>query len=310
MKRLIAVILLFVTPALASNGELLNKLEQMAAQHHGKVSLFATNLKTGETVAIDPDVAVPTASVIKLPVMVEAFYQIKAGKHSLDEKVALTKDNQVPGSGVLTFLDPGLQLTLKDAISLMMILSDNTGTNLVIDAVGIPAVNDRIGKMGLKNTYLYKKVYKPTEGAVPPDQKQFGLGKTTAREMANVMASIEKCDLGDRKLCDTMIGIMRNQQYRNMIPHYIETVDTSEIASAIADKIGALDDVRNDVALVYTKSGPLVISVFTRDNKDQTWIAENEAELLIARMAKEIVAAWAPDGLSTGDSSSKPSDVK
>ncbi len=142
---------------------------------------------------------------------------------------------------------------------------------------------------------------------MPADQKQFGLGKTTAREMADVMASIERCDLGDRKLCATMIGIMRNQQYRNMVPHYIETVDTSETPSAIADKTGGLDDVRNDVALVQSKSGPLVISIFTYDNKDQTWIAENEAEQLVAKMAQLIVNTWSPQGLQA-ETVEKPHD--
>ena len=302
MKKALILILLAST---AWAADLQKQLESMAAQHKGKVSLFAKNLKSGNTVALDPDRPVTTASVIKLPLMIETFYQVKAGKLSLDKKVTLTKDNQVPGSGVLTFMQPGLELTLEDAITLMMILSDNTATNMVIDQVGIPAVNARIAAMGLKNTYLYKKVFKPPEGPVPADQKEFGLGKTTAREMAQAMESIERCDLGDEALCKKMIGIMRNQQNRNMIPHYIETEDTSETASAIADKVGSLDKVRNDVALVFTRSGPIVISAFTYDNQDQSWIAENQAEQLIAHMAKAIVDAWAPKGLRTGEAPSE-----
>jgi beta-lactamase class A len=301
MKKISAIALFALcSTAFAATSDLQSKLQDMASKHHGKVALYAKNLKTGETVAIDADVPVQTASVIKLPIMVEAMYQVKAGKLKLDQKLRLTKDNQVPGSGVLPFLTPGLDLTLDDTITLMMILSDNTATNMTIDAVGIPAVNKRIETMGLKNTYLYKKVYKPAEGPMPPDQKKFGLGKTTAREMAAVMESVQRCDLDDAALCKRMLEIMRNQQYRNMIPHYIETVDTSETPSAIADKIGALDAVRNDVALVFTKSAPLVISIFTYENKDESWIPENEAELLIARMAKLIVDTWGPQ-LRTGE---------
>src|SRR5581483_6573051 len=313
LTKNLMVLSLLVTPAFAAN--LQQKIEAMAAHHHGKVALYAINMKTGATVAINPDRPVATASVIKLPIMVEAYAQVKAGKRRLTDKVTLTKENQVPGSGVLTFLQPGLELTLQDAIVLMMTVSDNTGTNMVIDQVGIPSVNARMNSMGLKNTYLYKKVYKPAEGQLPPDSKQFGLGKTTAREMAEVMESVEGCatsakpptsapadwnGISDSALCRQMIGIMRNQQYRNMIPHYLEVVDTSETPSAIADKIGMLDDVRNDVALIESKSGPIVISAFTYDNKDQSWNAENEAELLIARMSKAIVDAWAPAGLKTG----------
>jgi beta-lactamase class A len=300
MKRIFAVLTLLSCSAFATSSQLQATLEKMAAQHHGKVALFAKNLVTGETIAIDADLPVQTASVIKLPILLEVMHQVKDGHLKLDQKVRLTKDNQVPGSGVLPFMTPGLELTLRDAITLMMILSDNTATNMTIDAVKLRAVNKRIEALGLKHTWLYKKVYKPSEAPMPPDQKKFGLGKTTPRDMATVMESIYRCELADQALCNEMIGIMRNQQYRNMIPHYIETVDTSETPSAIADKIGALDAVRNDVALVFGESAPMIISIFTFQNQDERWVPENEAELLIGRMAKAIVEVWSPDGLRTG----------
>ncbi|HTM90223.1 MAG TPA: serine hydrolase [Terriglobales bacterium] len=320
MKPFLVIILLAST-AWAAN--LQKQLNKMAAHFHGKVGLYAINMKTGETVTIDPEQPVQTASVIKLPIMVETFAEVAAGKRSLEDKLVLTKDNQVPGSGILSQLQPGLELTLYDAVVLMMDLSDNTATNMVIDHIGIPEVNRRARAMGLKDTYLYKKVFKPAEGPMPADQKMFGLGKTTAREMAEVMESIEGCaaqakppshapadwnGINDPGLCRRMIEIMRNQQYRNMIPHYLETLDTSDQGSAIADKVGELDDVRNDVALVYSQAGPIVISAFTYDNKEQTWTADNEAELLIARMAKAIVNTWSPAGLQPpqGMPSGKP----
>lgn len=299
MKRIALLLaLLFVTATLQAD-ELNDKLQTLISAHQGKVGLFAKNLKTGQTVAINADEAVQTASVIKLPLMLQAYEQVKAGKIKLTDPVVLNKENVVLGSGVLYALDPGLKLTLKDSITLMMIVSDNTGTNLNIDAVGLKPTNDMLTRMGLKNTYLYKKVAKPADGNVPSDQKKFGLGKTTAREMATVMESIYKCDLGDRELCKQMIWIMRNQQYRNMLPRYLEVADSSEDLSAIADKIGALDAVRNDVALVYTKNGPVVISIFTHDNLDQSWTPENRAEILIGKLARTIVDSWSPQGLMT-----------
>jgi beta-lactamase class A len=280
--------------ASAFGSDLQKELNALAAQHKGKVGFYAKDLKTGATVAIDPDVAVPTASVIKLPIMVEAFYQVKAGKHRLDERLKLTKENQVEGSGVLTLLQPGLEPTLQDAITLMITESDNTATNMVIDAIGIPAVNERIRSMGLMNTYLYKKVFMPPQGPTPADQKKFGLGKTTAREMATVMESIERCDLGDAKLCKQMVGILKNQSVRTMVPRYLEIVDTSETDSAIGNKTGSLDEVRNDVGIVYTKHGPIVISAFTYDNEDHGWSVDNSAEVFVAKMAKAVVDTWAP----------------
>ena len=321
--RQVLIILMLASTTWAA--DLQKQVNKMASRFHGKAALYAINMKTGDTVALNADQPVQTASVIKLPIMVETFAEVAAGQRGLDDKLVLTKDNQVPGSGILAQLQPGLQVTLYDAVVLMMDLSDNTATNMVIDHIGIPPVNARVKAMGLKDTYLYKKIFKQAEGPMPPDQAKFGLGKTTAREMAEVMESIEGCATGakppapapanwngvsDPGRCRQMIQIMRNQQQnRNMIPHYLETIDTSDEGSAIADKVGELDDVRADVAVVYSKAGPIVISVFTYDNKDQTWTPENEAELLIARMAKLIVNTWSPTGLEPpkgGPPSGKP----
>lgn len=282
----------------AADTALQSKVEAMAAQHRGKLALYATNLKTGETIALDADKPIATASVIKLPILVEAMTQVKSGKRQLSDKITLQKDDIVQGSGILQFFDTPLPITLKDALTFMVIESDNTATNLVIDQLGIKNVNDRIAQMGLKDTYLYKKVYKPATGPMPADQKKFGLGKTTAREMAKVMESIVRCDLHDQQLCDKMLYMLRNQQNRNMLPHYIETSDTSEGLSLIANKTGSLDEVRNDVAVVYSKNGPIIISAFTYDNQDKSWNNDNAAELLIAHVGKIIMEAWSPQGLA------------
>jgi beta-lactamase class A len=141
---------------------------------------------------------------------------------------------------------------------------------------------------------------------MPPDQPQFGLGKTTAREMASLMERIVTCQLafngdqpqpGDRKLCASLLHMLRNQQDRNSIPRYLETLDTSEQGSAIANKTGALDQVRNDVALIATKAGPVVIAAFTQENTDQRWTGDNEAEQTLGKLARAIIDRWSPSGL-------------
>lgn len=281
-----------------SGADLQKKIAAMAAGYDGHVALYAKNLTTGEIVSVDGDKPVQTASVIKLALMLQAFEQIHAGKLQVSQPLVLTKENQVGGSGILGQLDPGLKLTLKDVITLMVTLSDNTATNMLIDAVGLRPTNEMVASMGLKNTYFYKKVFLAATEPMPADQKQFGLGKTTPEEMAKLVGSIYRCDLGDRDLCTEMITIMRNQQYRAMIPRYLVTPDNSEILSPIADKIGMLDAVRNDVALVYTARGPIILSIFTYDNVDKSWTPENRAEILIGHMAQEIVSAWSPEGLA------------
>ena len=129
---------------------------------------------------------------------------------------------------------------------------------------------------------------------MPEDQKKFGLGKTTAREMALLMESIERGDLGDAELGRKMVGMLKHQQYRESIPRYIEGGETSEVPTAIANKTGALSTLRADVAIVYAKSGNIIISGYTYENKDQRWNPDNEGCLTIAKLAKAVVDAWAP----------------
>ncbi len=300
MRKIFSLVALMLVGGTLVAQDLQKQLEALVGSYDGKVAFYAKNLATGQTVAIDAEKPVKTASVIKLPLFLQAYEQVKAGKIKLDDPILLTKENQVAGSGVLPFMDPGLKLTLKDTLSLMIMLSDNTATNMAVDKVGLKETNKMLADMGLKNTYFYKKVYVKATEPLPADFKQFGLGKTTAREMADVMEYIYTCKLGDKKLCDQMLFILRNQQYRAMIPRYIELPDTSEDLSAIGDKIGALDEVRNDVAFVITPKGTLIISAFTYDNKDTSWTPENRAEILIGKMAKTVVDAWSGGKVSTG----------
>jgi beta-lactamase class A len=303
-----AALLLFlsaVNSAAEDDAALEASLRATAAAHQGKIAVYAEDLTTGKTVAIDADTPVQTASVIKLTVLYEALQQIREGKAHFEDKITLTHDDQVSGSGILPLFDTPQTLTFKDVLTLMIVVSDNTATNLAIDHLGLKNIDDRIVSLGLKNTWLYKKVYKPPVGPMPADQKVFGLGKTTAREMASVMKRFVACDLNppgstsaptaaDHALCDVAMHMLKNQFYRNSIPRYLETLDTTEGDSSIGNKTGALDAVRNDVGVVFTKHGPVIISEFTYENHDQSWTPDNEGEVVMAKMAKQIVDAWTP----------------
>jgi beta-lactamase class A len=298
MRYVLAVLLalLIAQPAMAQEDTGLDaQLRALTAGYGGSVALYATDLKTGETAALNADTPVPTASVIKLTVLFEALKQIQSGRAHFNDKLVMRKSDQVEGSGVLTLFDTPMPLTLKDALTMMIVVSDNTGTNLAIDHLGLQNIDDRIKWLGLHDTWLYKKVFLPPVGAVPPDQPKFGLGKTTAREMASVMQRFATCDLNapgvtaapsasDRKLCDAALSMLKNQQDREGIPRYL--------SAEVANKTGALNDVRNDVAIVYAKNGPVIISGFTYDNKDQSWTADNSAQVLLGKLAQAIVARW------------------
>ena len=169
-------------------------------------------------------------------------------------------------------------------------------------------MDDRLVSLGMKNTWLYKKVFQPAEGPMPADQKEFGLGKTTAREMAGLMERFATCHQGtapaaaaaaagiptDQALCAAALHMLEVQFYRDCLPRYLEGADAPKGITAIANKTGALDHVRNDVAVVFTQQGTIVLSAFTHGNADTSWTADNQAEVLMARLAKAVVAAWAP----------------
>lgn len=282
------------------------QIKTIADAHHGHVALFARNLRTGQTASLLPDEPVQTASVIKMGILLDAAEQIRARKASFDERIVLTKANQVEGSGVLGELTPPIALTLGDTLTLMVVLSDNTATNMAIDRLGLAHINETLRKAGLHQTVLYKKVYVPATGPMPPDQPKFGLGKTTAREMASIMERFATCRLtldnatpeaGDGQVCGRILHMLRDQQDRDSLPRYLETLDTSETGSAIGNKTGSLNQVRNDVALISTKSGPVIIAGFTWDNADQRWTGDNEAEQTLGKLAKAIVDRWSPEGL-------------
>jgi beta-lactamase class A len=290
------------------------QIQTIATAHHGDIALFAENLKTHETVAISPDTPVQTASVIKLAILYEALEQVRSGKARLDDKITLTKADQVPGSGVLLFFDAPLPLTLKDVLTMMIVMSDNSATNLVIDHLGLENINARIAKLGLKDTYLYKKIFTPAPAStvMPADQKKFGLGKTTARGMAVLITKIARCELAepgsqtqadDPALCAVAMKMLHVQFYRSAIPRYLDGTPGAT-SDSIANKTGSLDAVRNDVAAISTKNGLVIISAFTFNNKDHSWGADQEGELTIAKLARAIIQSWSPDGLAAWPSSS------
>ena len=300
--------------AQSTSSSLGEQVRAIATAHHGDMALFAENLKSHETVAISPDTPVQTASVIKLAILYEALEQVRSGKAHFEDKITLTKADQVQGSGVLLFVDAPLSLTLKDVLTMMVVMSDNSATNLVIDHLGLENIDARIRKLGLKDTYLYKKVFLPVPAGVvmPADQKKFGLGKTTAREMAMVMTKIARCELAepgsptqadDAKLCQVALKMLHVQFYRSAIPRYLDGMPGAT-SDSIANKTGSLDAVRNDVAAISTKNGMVVISVFTFNNKDRSWGAEQEGELTIAKLARAIVQSWSPEGLAAWPGSS------
>ncbi|MBA3513153.1 MAG: serine hydrolase [Pyrinomonadaceae bacterium] len=254
------------------------------AQFKGKVSLFAKNLDTGAVYTLGGDDRVPTASTIKVAIMVEAFGRVAEGKAKWSDDLVLTKEKKVGGAGILPELTDGLRLTLRDGVTLMMVLSDNTATNLVIDVLTADAVNARMESLGLKETRLMRRVFgggESVEGR-KEENKRFGLGRTTPREMVTLMEKLERAEIFSRGASKEMLELMKREQGTNGIWRGQWRVPK-------ATKSGALDALRSNVGVIYHSRGRIAMAVTCNEMPDVNWTVDNPALLLMSRLSEILI---------------------
>ena len=283
MKRLLlsSLLLLIVTSA-AHAQSLAERLQPLISAHEGEVAVAVKHLTKGESFAYKADEPMPTASLIKLPVMVEAYRQANEGKIKLAETVTFEEDDKTPGSGILsTQFSPGATFTLRDAIRLMIAYSDNSATNLVLEKIGLPATNELMEKLGYSNTKVHAFVFRPMSSIAPERSRQFGLGSTTAGEMIRLVEAIHGKTIVTPEACDAMLDHLRQCQDKRLsklLPP----------GTKVAHKTGSVAAVRTDAGLIETTGGPIAICVLTRNNKDQRWTDENAAEVLTSKIARAV----------------------
>jgi beta-lactamase class A len=259
------------------------KISEVDAAFEGVISLAAKDLKTGKSVTYHAARKCPTASVIKLPILVHTVLLAQEGLLSLEETVTLANVDKVQGSGILTQLSEGLTITLRDACTLMIALSDNTATNLIIDRVGIAPINERMKFLGCPNTMLFRKVFS-SDPAISPANRKYGLGVTTPNDMLKLLSAIHGCKIGDAETCGLLRGFLAKQHYRDGIPRLLEAGHKFE------GKSGAVDAVRNDVGFVTVREGhDIALAIFCQKIPKPLWTADNPGLLAIARLSKILV---------------------
>ncbi len=262
----------------------------------GHMGVAAIDLRTGETIGVDADSPFPTASTIKTAVMVEAWQQAADGRLSMDTAVTLTAPDKVGGAGVLRGLHDGLALSVADLIHLMIVLSDNTATNLLINRLGTAQVNQRLESYGLRETKLFRPTFRDGRPDVLPElEREFGLGMTTPREMARLMALIAEGKAVNRVASEAMLATLRRQQDRAMIPRLIPTGERIQIGNKTGTdeekhplKDGVKRQVRADAAIVTGPDFTYVVAIYARQVEDTRWSVDNEALLTGARISRMI----------------------
>ncbi len=189
------------------------RLTEALAGSDGRVCLFAKNLDTGAAFGRGADDRVRTASTIKLPILIEAFAQVAEGRLGWEEPLVLTQEGKVGGAGILGEFAPGLTLTLRDAVHLMIAVSDNTATNLVLDRVTAEAVNARMDALGFPATRALRKIGGggASRAGEDPANKLFGLGVSTPREMVGLLEKLERGELVSPEASRDMLEILKRQ---------------------------------------------------------------------------------------------------
>jgi D-alanyl-D-alanine carboxypeptidase (penicillin-binding protein 5/6)/beta-lactamase class A len=284
IKSVMPAVLVCCSVGLAGEPTLGERLTSLAKKHQGKVSVALKHLRTGESFELNADEPMPTASLIKLAVMIEVYQQVAEGKIKLSDPVTLHQEDKVPGSGVLTeHFSPGLTFPLRDAVNLMITVSDNTATNLVLDKIGIAATGVRMKAWGFPNTKINAKSFRGSTTSINPEgTKRFGLGSTTAREMVSILEKLENRQLVNPEACEEMLAVLRKCDDDDKFPRFLPKGVT------VAHKTGSVNAARTDAGILYLPSGPVALCVLTDKNADQRWVADNEGNVFCAHVAKEV----------------------
>jgi beta-lactamase class A len=267
--------------------QLRQELESRTARHRGVIGLAIVDLRSGDTLSIRGTERFPTASIIKLPILVEVFHQMRHGRLRWEDPLVMLDADRVGGAGLIQHFRPPHQLTIGDAATMMISISDNTATNLIIDKVGIRGVNLRMDSLGLPNTELYAKVFLRARTSIDTaGSARYGLGSTTPVEMATILARLYRGELVSDTASRRMIDLLKLQQVRDRIPRLLPPGTT------VAHKTGEVDDSRNDCGIVFVPDHEYVFCALTRQNVDRRWSFDNEALVLIAELSRFVYDAF------------------
>ena len=259
-------------------------LDSLANGHAGVVGYSVRNIDTGERLELRGDETFPTASLIKVSLLVTLFDMVEKGEIALDDPIRVLKIDKVPGSGILQFLHDDVEITVGDAAWLMSTISDNTATNLVIDKVAIRRSWQKMEALGLPHTKLHSKSFLRMTSVAMDSSVKYGLGVTTPNEMARLFELLAQGKAVSPAADSTMLHILEHNTYSAMLPRFVPGV-------RIAHKDGETDQVRTNCGLMRLQSR-VSVCVLTRENQDRRWIVDNSAQVMIARMAEAIVGTW------------------
>jgi D-alanyl-D-alanine carboxypeptidase (penicillin-binding protein 5/6) len=304
----IVIAILFMSPLPVAIGQedvrLAEHLRPLISAHEGTVAVSVKHLTSGATFSHRGDEPMPTASLIKFPVMIAAYQKAADKKIDLTKIVELKEIDKVPGSGILTsHFSAGTRLSIRDLIRLMIVYSDNTATNLVIDQIGLSATSDLMKKWQLPHTQLHSKVFRGESSIAPERSQQFGLGSTTADEMIRLLTQLDNKELvsadASTQMFDHLLACEDKIRFGKFLPADPENGKETKIAI----KTGTVGQICTAAGIIEAPSGPIAICVLTSNNRDEKRGDDNAAVLLCAQIAR---AAYETFNGFSGTASDRP----
>jgi len=234
----------------------------------GESAFYYKNLTTGETLELNSDLPFIAASVIKLPVMIEFFFQIQEGRVDFKERFSIRTEDKMPSCGALTYLHEGLEVTALDLCTLMIILSDNTATNLLIHRLGMDRINARMATLGLRRTVLSRLLF-------DSQAQSRGLeNHVCASEIGFLLESLYRGELVSPVYSEQMLSILKNQRLNGKIPFFLHGIP-------LAHKTGEDGGISHDAGIVYTPE-PFVVCFLSQNThvpRFERWIQDTSLRL-------------------------------
>jgi beta-lactamase class A len=262
--------------------DIISAIEREFAAFAGTGGVAAKNLGTGEEIRVNADSVTGTASTIKVPILIELYRQVEAGDVSLTDRMSVGA--MTPGSGILRDLTSGIELSVRDVAVLMIVVSDNTATNMLIDLLGLERINQTMTEFGFPGTQLVNRLDFPKIG---PDVRN--LAVTTPGELAGIMEALAGNAILAQSSCEGILEIMRMQHYRDLTPRYLpfspyaEELNMADNGLRIANKTGGWTSMRADMALIEWPGTRYAIGIVTEGDTDTRFWAENYADQMIGR---------------------------
>lgn len=269
--------------------ELESRLHAIAEAHSGKVTYALTDTTTNEHISRYESDVMPTASLIKVPVLVSLYQKVADGEASLSDRITYREDHQVLGSGVLIHMTPGAEMTVRDAATLMIIISDNVATNMMIDLIGIDRVNATMRSLGLRKTTLFVRLGDPAAGL---DARKMNV--STAGEMTRLFELIARHEAVSAEASEDMLRILRRQDYRHELTRLLPWNEMNRLANHkqnwVAEKGGAfINGIRTSGAVFHGPRGEFVMSAFCEGGDSRTTGRESEGNETLGKLG---YAAW------------------